>query len=128
MKARLQPLGSSQCGQMCVAMLAGIPLEAACGVVGHGKGTTVEQIRRALLKLGFTCSAPIALDEAGCRALMGKRALVAVELPVHSLNPNAKPKRHWLLWDGYSWVDPARGRVAPDALTVFRIALMVDRA
>lgn len=48
-----QPAGSNQCGQACVAMIAGVPLARAVEVVGCKGKTTAKKIRQGLAALGF---------------------------------------------------------------------------
>lgn len=48
----LQKPKSHNCGQCCVAMLAGVTRKASCKVFGTKGGTTTKMVIRALTKLG----------------------------------------------------------------------------
>lgn len=49
----LQKPGSFNCGQCCVAMVAGLDRKASCKVFGTKGSTTTKMVRRALKKLGY---------------------------------------------------------------------------
>lgn len=49
----LQKPGSFNCGQCCVAMVAGIDRKASCKVFGTKGVTTTKSVHRALTKLGY---------------------------------------------------------------------------
>jgi hypothetical protein len=53
MKLVPQKPGSFNCGQCCVAMVAGIERKASCKVFGTKGVTTTKSVRRALEKLGY---------------------------------------------------------------------------
>jgi hypothetical protein len=48
-----QKPGSFNCGQCCVAMVAGIERKASCKIFGTKGVTTTKSVRRALKKLGY---------------------------------------------------------------------------
>jgi hypothetical protein len=101
MQLVLQPEGSSLCGQACVAMAAGVSLEAATKAVGHGKerGTYTREIIAALRALNISCA-----DR--CRRIGRVKSF----LPPRGLIVISRPKKegrrrrslfHWMLvWDG----------------------------
>jgi hypothetical protein len=54
MKPTQEP-GSFYCGQVAVALVAGITLDEAVHVVGHKHSTKTREIVRAMRALGYTC-------------------------------------------------------------------------
>lgn len=92
-----QPRGSATCGQTCLAMVAGIPLDQAVTVLGIPRtgqraGTTPQQLRRAFALLGWN---------------MGDRARYrsGMDLPsVALLGMMHKRRRygHWVAFEGPS--------------------------
>lgn len=60
-KYQKQPNGKT-CGQTCVAMIAGIPVEESINLHGHDKGTNMNDSRRILKKLGVETGEIVKLD------------------------------------------------------------------
>ena len=94
-----QPYGSSLCGQACVAMVLGIRLNMAIGLIGHDHGTKPKELAEALCLNGVHC--------------MNYRVRYSVEkgLPPRALlavsSTNRRRRYHWvLLWDDWIY-DPA---------------------
>jgi hypothetical protein len=54
-KIMQQPVGSSTCGQTCVAMIAKVSLETACRAVGRKSGTHGTHLIKGLKTLGVDC-------------------------------------------------------------------------
>jgi hypothetical protein len=50
-----QPTGKNQCGQVAVAVIAGIPLEESIKLIGKKGCTTTKDLVKALRSLGFKC-------------------------------------------------------------------------
>lgn len=48
-----QPKGSSICGQCCVAMVTGKPLEEVIKVFGHSHSTRTKELHKALKHFGY---------------------------------------------------------------------------
>lgn len=93
-----QPKGSRLCGQTCIAMLAGLPLDKVVNIVGP-RGTTVQHLATALERLGFETSGRL------------KFANVDVDLPSICIAQVKYPQRrswHWVLFvDGCAY-DPSQ--------------------
>jgi hypothetical protein len=51
-----QPEGKNQCGQVAIAVIAGISLENAIEIVGKKGCTKTKELIKALHSLGFKCS------------------------------------------------------------------------
>jgi hypothetical protein len=87
----LQPETARQCGQHCVAMIAGISLvESIVAFEGKKAGTTTKQVVAALAKLGYTAPSRLQL-------IKGE-----VELPQQCILKLAWPKQsgwHWVVYD-----------------------------
>lgn len=98
MKLIVQPNGST-CGQCCVAMAAGVPLESVLAFAGD-EGMTTEDVVEALRFFGLRCAdrlRPVrsALPERVSRAIL------------HTRQRYKRSSGHWtLLWDGGVF-DPA---------------------
>ncbi len=98
----LQPQGSALCGQCCVAMAAGVPLEAAIAAVGHAKprGTKTRELVAALRKLGVPAAERLKRTRKDLPVPPCPRAILRTERTVAR-------RWHWLLhWDGLTY-DPA---------------------
>ncbi len=89
-----QPKGTNQCGQACIATLAGITLEEAIDLVGTKGLTRTKQLRDALQSLGFY---------AGMGLRIGSPDGLAI---VKFLSPDGRS--HWVVWDG-KYYDPQAG-------------------
>lgn len=113
MKIVLQPEGSEQCGQACVAMAAGVSLKRAIKAVGHSRGTDTKDLVFALHKLGVVCASRL-VRISRKRPNIPPRALVHINV-VHEQRDDS----HWMLnWDG-KIIDPG-GRY-PDGYQKWRI-------
>lgn len=98
-----QPLGSSLCGQACVAALADIPLSASVTVFGTKGATTTRQVVSALRDLGFVCEDKLV------------RKTDAKPLPplcMCVLHFDNVPGGHWVVWNDGAFIDPACGMYA----------------
>ena len=91
-----QPADAGLCGQACVAMIAGVSLQAAITAVGHARrnGSNTRELAAGLQRLGVRTAGN------RLRALRGQlpeRALIALRR-----NGERNPyKFHWMLqWDG----------------------------
>lgn len=102
MRHLIQP-NSRTCGQTCVAMAAGIDIEAAIKLFGHKHGTSTRSMVRVLRHLGFKpapCLQRITPDRPAplrsiCKMRFRRRD-----------GRGWKSGWHWvLLWDGYLY-DP----------------------
>lgn len=99
----LQPAGSKHCGQYCVAMIAGVTVEAAFDAVGHRHGTHCYELHRALLKLGV----PVLPAEEGRSFRVRGGESLPPRCLVRLRNPDDPVKNHWVVrWDG-AFYDPA---------------------
>jgi hypothetical protein len=96
----LQPKAARQCGQHCVAMVAGITLaESIVAFDGKKAGTTTKQVVAALKKLGYAAGPRLQL-------IKGK-----MELP-----PRCILKQQWPKQKGWHWVVYDKGKVyCPDS-------------
>lgn len=96
-----QPEGSALCGQACVAMVAGVSLERAIGVVGHQRGTHTRDIVRGLRCLKVVSSGKLRRISRA-RPVIPNRAIVAIVY--YAMRPDGTRGQryaHWLLsWDG----------------------------
>lgn len=96
-----QPEGSSLCGQCCLAMAAGVPLETALRAIGHRRasGTTTADLVAGLARLGIS-------SQSRCRRI--SRATPAYPPRSLLVVRNGTGKRyHWMLhWDGIIY-DPS---------------------
>lgn len=109
-----QPTGTNLCGQACVATIAGIELDAArkaCGTSGKTDGT---HLRSALRSLGFTV---------GERMKKGRPINLTNQLAVLKYQDDKKSLRHWVVFDGRKYYDPAAGtfRKEPGYLQASRV-------
>lgn len=103
MKLVIQPEGSNLCGQACVAMLTGIPLEKSIETFGRRGATTRGEVVAALKGLGVSC---------GDRLISAK---------THPLPPVCiaklrfdwdKNHTHWTVYNRGIFFDPAIGMLA----------------
>ena len=95
-----QPIGSSLCGQACIATALDIPLDAGARLIGHRHGTKPKELAAVLHASGFSCSGKRVRYRRGQK--LPQRALLSVS---HSGN---RRRFHWvLLWDGWVY-DPER--------------------
>lgn len=95
MEHLFQPTGSNLCGQMCVAMVAGVSLLDAIRVVGHEHATRTKEIVAALRKFGFDCDNR--LKRITSKSSLPERCI----LNVVWRKDNGGYHRHWIVsWDG----------------------------
>lgn len=88
-----QPPGSKLCGQACIASLLDVPLDVACTLVGHRKGTSTRELCRAL-------GIPF-MRRMRVTGFMPDLALLTVRY-----RTNGKTVLHWVLKDGDVIMDP----------------------
>lgn len=90
------------CGQTCVAMLLGCPVEAVVASVG-AKGTTWPQLRAYLRRVGWTGPPRLTVNRDGATlGFAGHTALCRVRW-----NPKPGDRRaHWVLYAESAWHDP----------------------
>lgn len=102
-------------------MAAGVSLDRAIEVVGHGKerGTYTYEVVAAFKTLGVPCASR--LKRLGKNQVLPKRALVSIHRPEGSKRP---AKSHWMLtWDGQMY-DP--GGRWPEGYTGWRITSYLE--
>lgn len=88
-----QPGGSRLCGQVAVAIIAGITLEEAVEVVGHRKSTHTRELVAAFRSLGFQCADRL-------------QRIPRPPLAVAKLTPPSKSSGwHWVVVDGRRTLD-----------------------
>lgn len=88
-----QPLGKNQCGQVAVAVIAGISLEESIKVVGKKGCTKTKDLVAALRKLGFKCP-----DR--CKRVTHLTSPISLAIAqVHS-HPRRRSGWHWVVLDG----------------------------
>jgi hypothetical protein len=92
-----QPSGTKTCGQVAIAVIAGISLDEAIKVVGKKGCTTTKDLVKALRKLGFQCP-----DR--CRK-MPRPPLAIAQLRT----PERKSGWHWVVVDGDKFFDGING-------------------
>jgi hypothetical protein len=106
----LQPHDSGVCGQTCVAMAAGVSIDAAVAAVGVSSsndegGTFADDMVRGLQKLGVKCGQPTEYGRRGSKRLR--------QLPERAIMGIDGYQQHWvLLWDGFVY-DPGIGWPLP---------------
>lgn len=88
---------SKNCGQIAVAVIAGITIEEATKLVGKKGGTNTKMISAALRKLGYLC--PI-------RCSKMKRPQLGIGQMKH---PKRKSGWHWVVVDGDKIFDGING-------------------
>jgi len=95
-----QPLGSNQCGQTCVAMLLGIPLNEVINEMGKDGATTTKDLVTILQAHGFETS--------NRRERIGK----STEFPdvcILSMKIEGQSNWHWVLYVSSKYLDPDKG-------------------
>lgn len=95
MKLVLQPEGSSQCGQACIAMIAGVSLKRAIEAVGHEHGTNTGEVVSALRTLGICCNDKLV-------RLSRRRPNIPQKAIVHIcrsgvVTERRRPQSHWMV-------------------------------
>ncbi len=96
-----QPPKSNQCGQACIAMLAGVTLERAVEVVGTSGKTRTRDIVPALATFGFFTE-----PKRTTHRSREWNDLPSALLILHVTNGHS---RHWIIYDGRKFYDPAAG-------------------
>lgn len=93
-----QPSGTKTCGQVAVAVIAGISLEEAIKVVGKKGCTTTKDLVKAIRKLGFKCP-----DR--CKKMNRTPPLAIAQVKY----PTRKSGWHWVVVDGNKIFDGQNG-------------------
>jgi hypothetical protein len=86
-----QKPGSYNCGQCCVAMVAGIERKASCKVFGTKGVTTTKSVQRALKKLGY-------LPNERLKSFRNESALPATCLLRLSYPKEVQRYGHWVVY------------------------------
>ena len=92
-----QPTGY-QCGQACVAMLAGVPVEDVVAVMQNDKGTGKKDIARALDHYGIRQAKT--MTKADNATVLPRACILKVLLPRYG---------HWVLYYDGRYYDPEFG-------------------
>ncbi len=95
-----QPEGSNLCGQACVAMIAGITLQAARDLiyVDEDGGTHTKHLIKALRASGVECDDKLKRVSRK-RPMLPARCIVAIHGPV--CKSYKRTRWHWMVsWDG----------------------------
>ena len=92
-----QPTGY-QCGQACVAMLAGVPVEEVVAVMQNDKGTGKKDIERALNHYGIKQAKT--MTKADNASVLPRGCILKVLLPGYG---------HWVLYYDGKYYDPEFG-------------------
>ena len=92
-----QPTGD-QCGQACVAMLAGVPVEEVVAVMQNDRGTGKKDIERALNHYGIKQART--MTKADNAAVLPRVCMLKVLLPRYG---------HWVLYYDGKYYDPEFG-------------------
>lgn len=97
----LQPAGSNQCGQACVAMVAGVSIEKVIGAIGHRHSTKTREIVAALKALGVEC------DPRLKRFKNPLLELRTMKIAIIKVRFNGRLMGHWVVWNDGKILDPA---------------------
>lgn len=111
-----QPEGSRLCGHSVLAMVLGVPLDRACEVMGHRRGTRTRELVAAL--------GEHALDSR--LRVIGKRPLLGVPDPC-VLKVRWKKGSHYVLRVGTAVYDPEFPRAVDLLFWTGRVALAEGR-
>ena len=111
-----QPMGSKQCGQACVAMLCGVSIERAIGLVGKKAGTKTKELARACRKLGYHCDSRLSVIGQNYNWLLAQENML-VKITWEA----TKTAWHWIVVHDRSIYDPAWGNVITDGFEVFEL-------
>lgn len=96
---RRQPTRTT-CGQTCVAILTGAPVDEVCRLMGARGATSTHQLQAALAQLGWRCAQKL---------VPLRRVEGLVPVGIVSLRDAEHGRAHWVVWyDGY-YVDPVDG-------------------
>ncbi len=98
----LQPKGSNQCGQTCVAMLLGTSVEKACELVGTKGKTETFQLVHALREGGVRC----ADRRYRCRFHYDLPSIAILFGRVYAYGEFTPKCAHWMLWYNHQILDP----------------------
>lgn len=90
-----------QCGQTCIAMIAGVNIDKAVMVCGRKGGTTTIILRRGMKELGIKTSELIRV----------KKEKIPGDLPelcICKVHFGKRKGTHWVIWNGKEncWYDP----------------------
>jgi hypothetical protein len=100
MKLVRQPKGSKQCGQACVAMVAGVSLKQSIELFKHTSSTRTRDIIKALRCAGIRCTSsrlvPFRHDTLFLTAIVKVQPLF-----------NRKNNWHWVVWHNGKVYDPS---------------------
>ncbi len=100
-----------QCGQTCVAMIAGVDIDEAVRACGRVRNTGSEKLRKALYEFGIE-SKPL--------QRIAKGQMIPEELPglcICLIHFGQKHFTHWTIWNGKEkcWYDPSNRGAVLDA-------------
>lgn len=114
-----QPLGSNQCGQTCVAMLLGIPLNDVINEMGEDGVTTTRDLVTILQTHGFETSN------------RRERIAKSTKLPdicILSMKIEGQPNWHWVLYVNGKYLDPDEGPLSryPRNNNAFRFTSYIE--
>lgn len=93
-----QPPGTYLCGQTCLAMLAGISIERAITIIGHGHSTRTRELVTAFRALGFIC--PDRLRR------FGRTVIAELDLAVVKVCYSGCSRTHWIAVSAGEIYDP----------------------
>lgn len=89
-----QPYGKNQCGQVAVAVIAGIPLDESIKLIGKKGCTATKDLVKALRSLGFQCP-----DR--CKQMPRPPLGIAqLHYPSRKRNRTWSANWHWVVVDG----------------------------
>ena len=107
-----QPIGSSLCGQACVAMVCDITLSQGIDAVGKKSGTSGPDLAKALSKYGILSSSR--MKRLGKNGRLFRKSDYCKAIPkycIAKVRSEGISESHWILiWDGETF-DPYPGRV-----------------
>lgn len=106
------------CGQACVAMLAGVPVEEVVSVMGNDKGTGKKDIARALDHYGIRQAKT--MTKADNATVLPRTCILKVLMPKYG---------HWVLYDDGKYYDPEFGLMEtlhPKARIQFYLEILTD--
>lgn len=106
------------CGQACVAMLAGVPVEEVVSVMGNDKGTGKKDIARALDHYGIRQAKT--MTKADNATVLPRACILKVLMPKYG---------HWVLYYDGKYYDPEFGLMEtlhPKARIQFYLEILTD--
>lgn len=93
-----QPENSRSCGQHCIAMITGLPLEEVIAAVGHDRGTYTKDVIRGFNALGL--KVPISrLKPIRKNAVLPQRCILKIKWLGHK-------RGHWVAYENGMIYDP----------------------